>query len=465
MTRTTTLGTGFEQLRTAVQADLLARMPDHIERLRWSREQIEASQRKGLRALRAQAIENSPFHRRRLGGIDPGRFELADLGSLPVMTKAEMMESLDEVFTDRRLNHGLVEQALAATVAEPIPILGQYTVLASGGVSGQRGVFVFSREAFVSYFSSLSRSQMARMQAMGGPPPGGVPIVMVSAASAVHFTGSVHAWSMGGQMPLSLVPGPVTLPLPEIVRRLNQLQPMAVSGYASMLARLATEQRAGRLRIAPMSVTSSSETLTPGMRAAIAEAFKAPIFDVFGSSEGLVGASAPDDEVLVFNSDLCIAELVDGENRPVPPGVPSANVLVTNLYNLTQPLIRYELTDNFVRQPDAVEHGHLRAKVRGRADEVLHDEGADIHPLVVRSVMVRSPETLDYQVRQTPRGIDVDALAVVPVDGDRLARHLARALAETGLENPAVTVRIVDHLEQNPEAGKIRRFVPLPALA
>ncbi len=462
MTKTTTLGTAFEQLRTSVQAELLARMPDQIERLRWSREQIEAAQREGLRALLTQAIENSPFHRRRLRGIDPSRLELADLGSLPVMTKTEMMESLDEVFTDRRLNRGLVEQALAATVAEPIPILGQYTVLASGGVSGQRGVFVLSREAFVSYFSSLSRSLMAWMQAMGGPPPAGVPIAMVSAASAVHMTGSVHAWSMGGQMPLSLVPVPVTLPLPEIVRRLNELRSPVINGYASMLARLAAEQRAGRLRIAPMSVTSTSETLTPEMRAAIAEAFKAPIFDVFGSSEGLVGASAPNDEVLVFNSDLCIAELVDGENRPVPPGVPSAKVLVTNLYNLTQPLIRYELTDSFVRQPDAAEHGHLRAKVRGRADEALHYEDVDTHPHVVRSVLVRSPEILDYQVRQTPRGIDVDALAVVPVDRDLLADKLAAALVEAGLHDPVVNVRIVDNLERNPETGKIRRFVPLP---
>ena len=460
MTGTTTVGTGFEQLRTWVQTELLARMPDHIERLHWSNEKIEAGQRQGLRALLAKAIENSPFHRRRLGGIDPSRFEVADLSSLPVMTKAEMMESLDHVFTDVRLNRGLVEQALAATAGEPVPILGQYTVLASGGVSGQRGVFVYNQEAFLSLFSSLSRSQMARMQAMGGSPPGGVPIVMVSAASAVHFTGSVRAWSTGGQMPLSLVAVPVTMPLPEIVGRLNELQPPVLYGYASMLAQLAAEQHAGRLRIAPMSVTSSSETLTPLMRAAIAEAFKAPIFDVFGSSEGLAGASAPNDDIFVFNSDLCIAELVDGQNRPVASGVPSAKVLVTNLYNLTQPLIRYELADSFVRQPDALEHGHLRAKVRGRADEVLHFNGVDIHPHVVRSVLVRSPEVLDYQVRQTPRGIDVEALAVVPVDRDRLADQLVAALAEAGLQDPVVNARIVEHLDRNPETGKIRRFVP-----
>ena len=229
-----------------------------------------------------------------------------------------------------------------------------------------------------------------------------------------------------------------------------------------MLARLAAEQRAGRLRIAPMAVTTTSEPLTPEIRAAIAEAFGAPIVDIFGSSEGLVGTSAPDDEVLVFNSDLCIAELVDSENRPVLPGVPSAKVLLTNLYNLTQPLIRYELTDSFVRQPHAADHGHLRARVHGRADEVLRYQNADIHPHVVRSVLVASPEILDYQIRQTPGGMDVEALAIVKVDSDRLADRLRKALAEAGLHDPAVTIRIVDHLERNPDTGKLKRFVTLP---
>jgi phenylacetate-coenzyme A ligase PaaK-like adenylate-forming protein len=460
---TTTAGTGFERLRASVQAELLARVPDQIERLRWSREQIEAAQRDGLRALLARAIESSPFHRRRLAGIDPSRFELADLSSLPVMTKAEMMEELDAVFTDGRLSRGLVERALAATAAEPVPILGEYAAVASGGCSGQRGLFVFDREALVGGFSSLSRWQMARMLALGGPPPGGLPIVLVGAASAVHLTGAAPAWTAGEEMPFRFIPVPVTLPLAEIVERLNSLLPPVLYSYASMLARLAAERRAGRLRIAPMAVATTSETLTPQMRAATARAFGVPIVDIFGSSEGLVGTSAPDDEVLVFNSDLCIAELVDDQNRPVPPGVPSAKVLLTNLYNLTQPLIRYELTDSFVRQPHAADHGHLRAQVRGRADEVLSYEDVDVHPHVVRSVLVTSPEILDYQVRQTPGGMDVEALAVVNVDGARLAGRLAKALAEAGLHDPAVTVRIVDHLERNPETGKLRRFVSRPA--
>ena len=464
MKATTALGTDFDHLRAQVQAELLARVPEHIERLRWSRERIETCQREGLRVLLAHALEKSPFHRRRLGDFDPSRFDLPDLTRLPIMSKAEMMASLDDVFTDRRLNRRLVEAALAATAAEPVPIFGNYTALASGGVSGQRGVFVSDPEATVGFILSGFRPAMARLAAVGGPPPQGLTIALVAAASAVHGTRSGLAWIEGGASPFRAIPVPVTLPLTEIVERLNALQPAFLYAYASMMARLAAEQGAGRLRIAPMSVNTNSEMLFPEQRATIAKAFGAPIVDQFGSSEGLIGATAPDDDVMVFNSDLCIVELVDAENRPVPPGVPSAKVLLTNLYNRTQPLIRYELTDSFVRQPDASEHGHLRAKVRGRADEVLHFEGVDIHPHIVRSVMVRSPEILDYRVRQTPRGIEVEALAVVPLDSDRVAERLGQTLAEAGLTDPAVSVRIVDHLERMPDTGKLRRFMPLPSV-
>ena len=68
---------------------------------------------------------------------------------------------------------------------------------------------------------------------------------------------------------------------------------------------------------------------------------------------------------------MCIVELVDGQNQPVTHGAASARVLVTNLHNLTQPLIRYELTDRFVRYPALHDSGYLRAEVGGRAEDVF----------------------------------------------------------------------------------------------
>jgi phenylacetate-coenzyme A ligase PaaK-like adenylate-forming protein len=374
------------------------------------------------------------------------------------MTKAEMMDDLGDVYTDRRLAPDLVEAALAQTTTDPVPILGQYLALTTGGSSGRRGVFVFDAWAAVQFMTSLTRALFVRVQAAGGPPPGGLTIAMIGAPSAVHATGSAAPWTAGGLLPFRFVGVPVTQPLDDIVDQLNAIDAPALAGYPTVLARLAAERLRGRLRIRPRTVSSTSETLDPLLRAAIAEAFEVPVVDMFGSTEGLVGISAPDDATLVFNSDVCITELVDEDHRPVPAGTPSAKVLVTNLSNRTQPLIRYELNDSFVRQPDAPDHGHLRATVQGRADELLRYAGVDVHPVVVRSVLVKEPAVLDYQVHQTARGIDVAALAGERLDEQRLRVRLVRALGDAGLRDPAVTVRSVATLKRHHESGKLQRF-------
>jgi phenylacetate-CoA ligase len=88
-----------------------------------------------------------------------------------------------------------------------------------------------------------------------------------------------------------------------------------------------------------LAADSSFEIALSEMRSTVRNGFGVPVGDGFGSTEGLVGKTCPDDDVFVFNTDLCIVELVDNLNRPVAPGSPAAKVLVTNLYNLTQPLI------------------------------------------------------------------------------------------------------------------------------
>lgn len=452
-------GNSFESMRASVHERILAQLPEHLSRLGWDADRLHAHQTASLRTLLRHAADNSPFHRGRLANVDPENVTLFDLPSLPVMTKAQMMESLDDVLTDRRLGRDELDHALQETAAEPRPVLGSYTVLASGGTSGLRGLYAFDCDAWCCFILSVTRSLIARLHAAGGPPPGGLRIAMVGAPSAVHATGSAAAWTATGDIPVHYLAVPATLPVHVIVERLNALQPPALCGYPSVLARLAEERQAGRLRIAPQMVSTTSETLVPELRRVIAAGFGTPIVDVFGSSEGLIGVTAPDDDVLVFNTDLCIVELVDAEYLPVAPGTPSAKVLVTNLYNRVQPLIRYELDDHFVRAPDAPEHGHLRALVHGRSGQVLNYDRIDVHPIVVDDVMEKAAGVLDYQVRQTQEGIDVDVLAFRPIDTHRLASRLSDALVAAGLRQPRVTVTVVEQLERRKDSGKIDRFL------
>jgi phenylacetate-CoA ligase len=450
-----TAPSSLERLRNRIQADLFGGMSDHVARLAWSAERIAVHQRNRLRTLLAHCLAHSPFHSRRLAAIDPTRFELDDLARLPIMTKAEMMEEFDGVVTNRRLSRRLVEETLACTTDEPIPVLDDYLCQASGGSSGRRGVFVLDVDTMVAFSSSILRPMVARS---GGLPPSGLKIALVAADSAVHATGMTPKMTEGSLV--RFFPAPAVLPIPEIVGRLNAVQPDALFGYPSMLARLAIERQAGRLRIAPSAIRATSETLLPEQRAAIRAAFGAPLVDTFGSSEGLVGVSGPDDTTLVFASDVCIVELVDERDRPVPRGEPSARILITHLYNRVQPLIRYVLEDTFVQQPPALDHGHLRAIVRGRSDEVFRYGRIEIHPLVIRAVLVKTPEVTDYQVRQTACGIEVTLVAEGLLDQEQLCERLGIALRRAGLKEPKVSARTVRALDRQAGTGKLRRFIP-----
>jgi phenylacetate-CoA ligase len=445
-------------LQTRASAELTGRLSRYTGRLGWDSGQLAGHQSERLRALLGHAAEHSPFHARRLRGLDPARFEVGDLARLPVMTKSQMMAEFDDVVTDRRLSRHLVEQHLAASPHEPGLLLDEYVCLASGGSSGLRGVFVQTLGEYADFVASLVRPGYARALAAGGPPPGGLVLGIVAAASPVHSSGFGAAVATGP--PVRLIPAPATLPLPEIVARLNAARPPALLGYASKLAEVAREQLAGRLRIAPRSVTSVSELLTPADRAVIERAFAVPVINAFVSTEGLVGHSEPGESVLSFASDMCLAELADDDNNPVPAGVPSAKVLVTSLYNLTQPLIRYELTDRFIRPQSTPAAGWLRASIDGRADEVFRYGTVAVHPHVIRSILARESAVLEYQVRQTGSGIDVACVTGGPLATAALAARLEHALRQAGLTAPQAGIRLAGAIPRDPRTGKVSRFIP-----
>ena len=232
-------------LPAGMSAELTGRLAQYTPRLSWDPSELAACQRERLRVLLAHAAEHSPFHAGRLRGLEVSGLEVDDLARLPVMTKVQMMARFDEVVTDRRLGRRLAEQHLAASAHRAGLLLDEYVCLVSGGSSGLRGVFVQTLGEYADFVASLIRPAYARALAAGGPPPGGLAIGIVAAASPVHSSGFGAAVSTGP--PVRLAPAPATLPLVEMVARLNAAAPPALLGYPAKLAGLARAKLAGRL--------------------------------------------------------------------------------------------------------------------------------------------------------------------------------------------------------------------------
>src|SRR6266571_1030428 len=137
----------YEALRRQHISDFLARMPENVKRVKWPVERIREERQQRLRSLIRVAKEKSPWHGERLRNVDADSITEADLDKMPVMTKADLMNNFDEIITDKRLSLEMVN-AHVASLREDKYLLDQYHVIASGGTSGFRGVFVYDWDAW-----------------------------------------------------------------------------------------------------------------------------------------------------------------------------------------------------------------------------------------------------------------------------------------------------------------------------
>jgi phenylacetate-coenzyme A ligase PaaK-like adenylate-forming protein len=456
--------TDYEDLRQRHLADLMGLLPEHVQRLRWPADRLRQERRERLRDLLRVARASSPWHRERLAGVDPDGFEEADLAGLPPMTKDDLMANWDQVVTDRRLNLDLVERHLAGLEADAY-LFDEVHAVASGGSTGRRGIFVFGwREWATAYAGFLRPSLWDRAVT---PELAALPmrLAMVGAENATHMSSALPQTFASPAVEVARFP--VNQPIGQIVAGLNAYQPVALMGYPSMLVLLAAEARAGRLRILPRRVTSTSEPLRPEARRALAEAFCAPVANMYGTSEaGPVGVGCFRGPGIHLCDDLVIVEPVDQAGRPVRPGVRSDKVYLTALANPTLPLIRFELTDQVTLLERSCPCGsahQLIADVESRLDDVFaYPGGQVVHPHVFASVLRRDPGIVEYQVRQVPSGAEVLVVGD-PADPAAVGRAIAAELARMGVPDPAVAVAVVDRLERQ-ATGKVRRFRPLEAV-
>ena len=161
-----------------------------------------------------------------------------------------------------------------------------------------------------------------------GPAPNTQASFAVLVATGGHF--AVADWFERLRGQLALLPGgrdlvkvfSVLLPLGELTRLLNDFQPTMLLGYPSVVHLLAAEQRAGRLRIAPVFVGVGGEGLEAGARKRITEAFRCLVNTQYGASEFYSIAFECGQGRLHLNSDWVILEPVDAAYQPTPPASP-----------------------------------------------------------------------------------------------------------------------------------------------
>lgn len=424
---------------------------------RWTRPQLEAHQAEALRRLRDHAYSHSPFYQKFHHGLT-GR----PLQELPVLTKATLMEHFDELVTDRAIGLEAV-RAYAAQGSEKQRYLGQYWVSATSGSSGHPGFFLFNRSEWVTVLASFARAQEwagARVNLLRRRK-----MATVASVSPWHISSQVAETVRSGWIPSIRLAS--TDPLESIVQRLNDWQPNLLVAYASMARVLAEEQLTGRLRIRPQTVFTSSEVLTEETRRRVAAAWGQWPYNQYASTEtASIAAECQAGRRMHLFEDLVIVEVVDAQYRPVAAGEYGDKLLITVLFNHTQPLIRYELNDS-VRLasgpcPCGRPFGQVES-VQGRVEDTLLLPGpaggrVAIRPLVFNRIMDILPVSGWQVIQEADDGLTI-LLSGAPdaMESDLRPQSLVATLTQALAQQGAHSLRIqVQHVPSIPKtaAGK-----------
>lgn len=370
---------------------------------------LSLHQRRRLAALIAYARARSPYYRdlyRRLPAT------VDDVRAAPVVTKPELMARFDDWVTDRAVTRAGVE----AYVADPALIgkdyLGRYAVWTTSGTTGKPGIFAHDRRAMLVYTAivPLRSYRWATPATLWYLWRHGRIAVLV--ATGGHFAIAdwferARRWRIARER---IHICSVLMPLAELTRELNAFQPTLLLGYPSVIRLLAEEQRAGRLRIAPVFIGTGGEWQDPAARAETVEAFRCIVRDNYGASEFPYVAFECAEGWLHINADWALLEPVDAAYQPVPAGQPSYTTLLTNLANRVQPLIRYDLGDSITMRPDPCPCGCAlpAMRVEGRKGDTLRlatDTGAvvTVLPMAIGAVVEMAPGVRRAQIIQTGR--------------------------------------------------------------
>jgi len=447
-----------------------------------------------LRDLLTEAAA-APWQARRLRAAagpaagDPARSRLAarraadiPLESLEPMTRADLMAHFDECCTDRRVTLAGVRDFLADPSRLGEAYLGEYAVWTSSGTTGTPGVYLHDARALAIY----DALETLRLCGLGQPGEGQrmfedllrAPFVeahryaMVGATGG-HFAGNASVERLRRLLPWAAANAQVfsiLQPLPALVAQLNAYAPSVIATYPTAAELLAQERAAGRLGVHPQEIWVGGEQLSESVRSQVSEAFGCRVREGYGASECLSIAWDCGHGSLHVNADWVILEPVDHAFAPVPAGQPSHTVLLTNLANRVQPLIRYDLGDSVTlrRAPCPCGSAFPAIRVEGRRDETLEFDSEHgpvrLLPLALVTVMEDEAGAFEFQLiardrRSLALRLDPHADAAAGVPLRPRCHQVLRAFLDA---HQLAGVAIADDPQapaRDPVSGKLRRVL------
>jgi len=417
---------------------------------RYSRERILRLQEKKFRKMLKFAYRHSAFYRDLYtsNGLKEKDLETVSIDAIPSVDKEMLMKNFDKVITVDDVSKKELLDFLDNSKNSNDLFKNKYHVIHTSGSSGKLGIFVYSVKEwdwFYPYITKTFDFIFAKKKASFLGAAGG------------HFTGvSFSSWlnkSVTRFFCQQLILD-VNEPIQDIINKLNAFQPDFLGGYFNGLKVLAEQQERGSLKINPISIVNCGEGINTKDKEYIERVFKAPMSNLYGFAECVVvGVGKDEYRGIYLMDDLALIE------------VKKDHLLLTNLVNRTQPIIRYRI-DDFV----TLKENHnkkspftLIDNIVGRAEFVIWFENGSgqmdfIHPLVFTDFYVKGLDKHQLVINDKK---SFEFWAVI-TDKDKnkvvneIKKKLDILLSSKNFVDVKYDVKIVDDIKIDNKTGKFK---------
>ncbi len=354
---------------------------------------ITQYQHKEIKRLIAYSMENSPFYRNLYHELPVDTME--DFFALPTINKQIMMDHFNELNTCGLDKAQVLDFALEKEKNKEYEgyYLDKYVIGLSSGTSGNKGVYITPRTLTERLpFVFLARSGL-RLKHL-----------------PFRILFLLRVFSQGFKdinSPVIKLEYMSTMTDPEmIVAALNEKHINIIMAPPSLLRLLIPLEP--KIATKLKQIVCYAEVLETEEKERLSAIFGAPVIEIYQASEGQI-ASACKCGNLHINEDLVYIEIYDEDGRPVTrPDVAGSRMLVTNLVNYAQPLIRYEMNDMIVLG-DACPCGsrfRVVKRIIGRNDDIPVFRTKDGHnrqvfpDLFARWIITASDRIREFKVVQ-----------------------------------------------------------------
>lgn len=429
--------------------------------------QRQVLQRERLRELVINAKENSPYFSKLYADI-PDDFSLSDL---PVTNKRDLMEHWNDWVTDRSVTLEQINGFMQNKDNIGRKWRKKYMVVTTSGSTGNPLVMLCDDTVNHVLGAISAGRSYARKEDMGAF------IRKGGKSMGVYADGGFYLGNSTIRSKLLMMPwkkhqfgiSSALYPTEKIVEELNRFQPAMLGGYPSNLELLIEEQKSGRLHISPVIIMTGGEYLSDSLRERLEDTFHCYVQTSYACTEGGTVACECQEKHFHINDDWLIVEPVDQYGNPVPDGKLADKYLLTNLYNYTQPIIRYEVTDRIVFHQETCACGNLSPwiEIEGRNDDVLTFEKGDtklrVPPLAIYAELKEVHELRRFQLLKYPNNrleLRLEPMADVSREDafEKACKALRVQFGIYGVEN--LDISLSEELpKQHPVSGKFKHII------